>query len=138
MVTNTSERSKGVKPLLPLAFPVLLLGVVSVVVGTTSYKNNTNTLAGVARWCLSQHKGILTASGKPKKPPTYWIVDCPDCGVGLTSSSEVTYQNVREGKVKCKKRVKNEVVYTRRNWTSSSPKSKVCGQPVTVIEEIAE
>lgn len=93
-------------------------------------------LRGAARWCLDQRRGILTPSGKAKKPPTYWIVDCPDCGLGLSSSNEVTYAIVKKGAVTCKRRVENRVVFTRRNWTSSHPKSKVCGQPVTVIETI--
>ena len=95
-------------------------------------------LADVARWCIAQQKGILTASGKPKKPPTYWIVACSACGIGLTSSSEVTYKSVKDDKVKCKKRVKNEVTYTRQNWTSGGAKSRVCGRAVNVIEEITE
>ena len=138
LVTNTSERSYRLKPLLPLAFRVLLLGVVSVVVGTTSYKNNTNTLAGVARWCLKQQKGILTPTGKPKKPPTYWIADCPDCGLVLTSSSEVTIQSMNDGKAKCVKRVLNKEVRTPKTWAKTIPQSVVCRKTLTHIETIGE
>ena len=95
-------------------------------------------LRGAARWCLDQRRGILTPSGKPKKPPTYWIVMCPDCGMGLTDSTQESYKTMKEGKMKCQKRVQNDAVITLKNWTSSNPLSKFCHKTVTLIEEIGE
>ena len=94
-------------------------------------------LRGVALWCLNERRGILTPGGAAKKPPTYWIMRCPDCGLTLMSSQDVTYEKVEADTATCTQRVKNEVVFTRHNWTSGNGGgSKVCGQPVTVTEEI--
>ena len=95
-------------------------------------------LRNISLWCIDQRKGILTDSGKPKKPPTYWIVSCPDCGMSLTDSTLVTYKSMREGKSKCQRRVQNREVITRKNWTSSNPLSKFCHKTVTLVEEIGE
>ena len=99
--------------------------------------NNTLTaLTNAARWCLNERRGILTPSGKPKKPPTYWVVKCPDCGLGLTDSTQQSYKTMKEGNMKCQMRVQNDAVITVKNWTSSNPLSKDCNQPTTIIEEI--
>ena len=95
-------------------------------------------LRGVGLWCINQQKGILTPSGKPKKPPTYWIADCPDCGLVLTSSREVTIQMMGWGKAKCVKRVLNREVRTMKTWTKKIPQSVVCKKKLTHIETIGE
>jgi len=94
-------------------------------------------LRGIALWCMSERRGILTPTGKPKKPPTYWIMRCPDCGLALMSSKDVTIKKVQADEATCKMRVSNQTVFTRSNWTSGNgERSKVCGNPVTMIEEV--
>ena len=95
-------------------------------------------LRDISLWCIDQRKGILTETGLPKKPPTYWIVDCPEHGMSLLDSTQVTYKSKDEGKMKCQKRVQNKTVITRKNWTSSQPLSVFCYKTVTLIEEIGE
>ena len=95
-------------------------------------------LRGVGLWCINQQKGILTPTGKPKKPPTYWIADCPDCGIVLTSSTQVSIESMDDGKAKCKKRVLNREVRTMKTWTKSIPQSVFCHKTVTHLETIGE
>ena len=95
-------------------------------------------LRDVGLWCINQQKGILTPTGKPKKPPTYWVVECPDCGLLLTSSGEVTIASMKNGKAKCQQRVLNPERRTMKTWTKRIPTSVVCHKTVTHLETIGE
>ena len=84
----------------------------------------------VALWCRAQHIGILTPTGRKKKVPEYMIVVCDYCrSMGLTSSS--TAKKERET-------CQTQSLTREKTRSTSRPRTKVCGQPVHIIERIGE
>ena len=101
-----------------------------------SEKQTIRALESTARWCRETYKGILTEKGNPKKPPTFWIVRCPRCGLGLTSSKEVTYKSIREGTAECKRLVS---VPVKSKGTSASYLASVrCKRRVEPVRKTGE
>jgi len=96
-----------------------------------------SALTSTARWCRKQYEPMTTGvTGKPKKPPTYWIVKCPACGLGLTSSKEVTYESKRANRMKCVRLVPAQP--KSKGTSSSYPASKRCKRQVELVKEIGE
>lgn len=84
-------------------------------------------LRSCAEYCLRQYAGILTPTGRPKKPPTYYIMECDDHGLTLTFS-----KMPKDKRFTCQ-----YLLYVPEGTkNNASPHSKVCGNQARVIEEV--
>ncbi|RLB68535.1 MAG: hypothetical protein DRH08_00680 [Deltaproteobacteria bacterium] len=94
-----------------------------------SEKSTIRALESTARWCREQYKGILTATGKPKKMPTYLIVRCSKCGaLGIQKKRPIA------GVTPCDSQ-KVSPVKTR---STSRPRTVICKGWVQPVREIGE
>jgi hypothetical protein len=89
------------------------------------------SLRSVARWCLHQYRGILTPTGRQKKPPTFQIVMCEKGHIGLTSSKVAKAQ-----RYKCTEYVMKRKAVPAFNTYDVKPMK--CDLDTEVIETIKE
>ncbi len=85
------------------------------------------SLVDTAKWCKNYHRGILTPTGKQKKLPTYFVVQCEVCdSLTLTSS-----------KVALAKRFECSAITLGENPSNkSAPKTIVCKGGTEILRRI--
>ena len=91
------------------------------------HNDTLRALEDTAEWCIDQQRGILTPTGKSKKLPTYFIIQCEVCDSLTLTSIKVALAK----RFKCSAHTLGV-----NSMTESTPRTIVCNGGTEILRRI--